>query len=54
MSQSIAGFGGLMAISVAVVAVSAVITFLTGTIDHWIPVVGGLGIGWLAIASINR
>ena len=51
--HSTPGKPGLVAISVGVLAVSALITLVTGSLLHWFPVALGLVVGMMAVRSIN-
>jgi len=51
--HSIPGKTGIIAIVVGVVAVSALITLLTDSVLHWLPVAVGLVVGMMAVRSIN-
>ena len=51
--QSTPGKTGIIAIIVGVLAVSALITLVTGSLLHWFPVALGLVVGMMAVRSIN-
>ena len=51
--HSTPGKTGLIAIIVGVLAVSALITMVTGSVIHWFPVALGLVVGMMAVRSIN-
>jgi hypothetical protein len=51
--SSVPGFSGIAGIIAALLAVSAVITLVTGTYVHWPLVLLGIGVGLLAVRSIN-
>jgi hypothetical protein len=53
MSNSTPGAAGIVAIIVAVVVVSEVITITTDAVVHWPFVAGGVLVGLLAVKSIN-
>jgi preprotein translocase subunit SecD len=45
---------GIIAIIGACLAVSAIMTVVTGSFMHWPFVLAGLGVGCWAVASINK
>ena len=51
--HSTPGKTGIIAIIVGVLAVSALITLVTGSLLHWFPVALGLVVGMMAVRSIN-
>ena len=48
------GFDGLMGIIGGTVAVSVVITLVTGKVGHWIPAIGACVVGLMAAQEINK
>ena len=48
------GFGGLLAITAAVLVTSVSMSIVTGSGAHWPFVLAGLGAGWLSTKSINK
>ncbi len=52
--KKIEGFEGLLFITGAVILVSILISTVVGIYSHWVPMVGGLIVGWMAVDSINR
>lgn len=49
--MSFSGIGGIVA---ATLMASAVISFVTGTHTHWFFVLGGIGVGLMAVRSIRK
>jgi hypothetical protein len=54
MANETAGLPGLLAIGVGTLAVSMLITLVTGLYGHWCPVVVGLLVGSMAVGSVNK
>ena len=46
--------GGISGIVFAVVVVSVIITAVTGSVGHWIPIILGLVVGSMAVRSVNK
>ena len=52
--SSIPGFDGIVSIIVGLLVACGIITLVTGTYVHWPLVLLGIGVGLLAVRSINR
>lgn len=52
--QSTPGFAGVIGIVAATVGTSVLVTAVTGTVIHWVPVGGGILVGLWAVQSINK
>lgn len=53
-SGTSSGLAGVIAIIGACVAVSCLITWVTGSYTHWIFVIAGIVVGLWAVQAINR
>jgi hypothetical protein len=51
---SSAGSGGIVGIVAGTLVVCVIITLVTGSYGHWLPVLLGIVVGLAAVASINR
>ena len=49
--MSFSGIGGIIA---ATLMTSAVISLVTGTHAHWFFILGGIGVGLMAVRSIRK
>jgi len=52
--DSIPGASGIAFIVVKTLVVGEAMTIVTGTYWHWLPLVLGIAVGLMAVASINR
>jgi len=52
--DSIPGQSGIIAIVASVLAVSALITLVTSTLIHWLPVTAAIIVGLLTVRVINK
>jgi len=52
--DSIAGAAGIAFLVVGTLVVGEAMTIVTGTYWHWLPLVLGIVVGLMAVASINR
>lgn len=53
-NSNVPGASGIVFIVVGSLVVSVIITQVTGSYVHWLPVVLGLIVGLLTVRSINR
>ena len=53
-SGSSAGCGGIFGIIAGLLVVCGIITLVTGSYVHWLPVLLGIAISLMAVSSINR
>lgn len=52
--DSVPGSSGITTIIVSVVIVSLLITLVTGSLAHWLPVIAAIVVGVWAVQAINK
>lgn len=53
-SSSVSGSSGIFAVVVGTLAVSVIITKVTGSVAHWPFILAGIGVGLYAVKAMNR